>query len=156
MAEQEEQTAQAEEAPQDDTEAAGEASADEETGDATADAPQADAPAAQKETATEGAAVVAAQAAVSEDATEDDGVRNMRKERVGVVVSDKMEKTIVVSIERSKKHPMYQKYLKRSARKMAHDENDDADEGDTVRIVETRPISKHKRWRLVEILERAA
>lgn len=81
--------------------------------------------------------------------------RTTRKERVGTVVSDKMEKTIVVLVDRQKKHPMYQKYLKRSTRLMAHDEANDANEGDTVRITETRPLSKKKCWRLVEILERA-
>jgi len=105
----------------------------------------------------EGADVVAEQAAVREDVLEaEKESRNIRKERVGTVVSDKMEKTVVVRIERSQKHPMYKKYLTRSARKMTHDENDEAGEGDTVRIMETRPISKRKRWRLVEILERAA
>ena len=105
----------------------------------------------------EGADVVAEQAAVREDVLEaEEESRNIRKERVGTVVSDKMEKTVVVRIERSQKHPMYKKYLTRSARKMTHDENDEAGEGDTVRIMETRPISKRKRWRLVEILERAA
>ena len=104
----------------------------------------------------EGADVVAEQAAVREDVLEAEESRNIRKERVGTVVSDKMEKTVVVRIERSQKHPMYKKYLTRSARKMTHDENDEAGEGDTVRIMETRPISKRKRWRLVEILERAA
>lgn len=106
--------------------------------------------------AEEGAGVVAEQAAVAEDVLEAGAEgRNLRKERVGVVVSDKMDKTIVVSIKRQKKHPMYDKYLNRSARKMVHDEGEDAGEGDTVRIMETRPISKHKRWRLVDILERA-
>jgi small subunit ribosomal protein S17 len=105
----------------------------------------------------EGADVVAEQAAVREDVLEaEEESRNIRKERVGTVVSDKMGKTVVVRIERSQKHPMYKKYLTRSARKMTHDENDEAGEGDTVRIMETRPISKRKRWRLVEILERAA
>jgi len=108
-------------------------------------------------TSEEGADVVAEQAAVREDVLEaEEESRNIRKERVGTVVSDKMEKTVVVRIERSQKHPMYKKYLTRSARKMTHDENDEAGEGDTVRIMETRPISKRKRWRLVEILERAA
>ncbi len=82
--------------------------------------------------------------------------RSARKERVGTVVSAKMEKTIVVAVQRQKKHPMYDKYLKRTSRFMAHDETNDAGEGDTVLIMETRPLSKHKRWRLVEVLERAA
>jgi small subunit ribosomal protein S17 len=81
--------------------------------------------------------------------------RNDRKERVGVVQSDKMDKTITVSVRRQMKHPMYGKYLERSSKFMVHDEENDANEGDTVRIMETRPISKNKRWRLVEILERA-
>ena len=147
MAEQDEQTAQ-DEAVQDDT-------AQDDTAQ-EADATGEGQPEGSLAVAEEGAGVVAQQAAVAEEVLEAGAEgRNMRKERVGVVVSDKMEKTIVVSIERQKKHAMYQKYLNRSARKMAHDENNDADEGDTVRIVETRPISKHKRWRLVEILERA-
>ena len=81
--------------------------------------------------------------------------RSDRKERVGVVQSDKMDKTITVSVRRQMKHPMYGKYLERSSKFMVHDEENDANEGDTVRIMETRPISKNKRWRLVEILERA-
>jgi small subunit ribosomal protein S17 len=81
--------------------------------------------------------------------------RNQRKERIGVVESAKMDKTITVSVRRQMKHPMYGKYLERSSKHMTHDENNEADEGDTVRIMETRPISKNKRWRLVEIIERA-
>lgn len=81
--------------------------------------------------------------------------RNARKERVGVVVSDKMDKTITVSVRRQMKHPMYGKYLERSSKMMVHDEENDADEGDTVRIMETRKLSRKKRWRLVEIIERA-
>lgn len=81
--------------------------------------------------------------------------RNQRKERIGVVLSDKMDKTITVSVRRQMKHPMYGKYLERSSKFMTHDENNDANEGDTVRIMETRPQSKNKRWRLVEIVERA-
>jgi len=81
--------------------------------------------------------------------------RNARKERVGVVVSDKMHKTITVSVRRQMKHPMYGKYLERSSKMMVHDEDNTAGEGDTVRIMETRPISKNKRWRLVEVVERA-
>jgi len=81
--------------------------------------------------------------------------RNDRKERIGVVESAKMDKSITVSVRRQMKHPMYGKYLERSSTFMAHDEEDDANEGDTVRIMETRPISKNKRWRLVEIIERA-
>ncbi|MFB6280219.1 MAG: 30S ribosomal protein S17 [Salinibacter sp.] len=81
--------------------------------------------------------------------------RNDRKERIGVVESAKMDKSITVSVRRQMKHPMYGKYLERSSTFMAHDEDDDAQEGDTVRVMETRPISKNKRWRLVEIIERA-
>ena len=81
--------------------------------------------------------------------------RNSRRERIGVVTSDKMQKSIVVSIERRVKHAMYGKYIKKTTKLMAHDENDDANVGDTVRIMESRPYSKHKRWRLVEVLERA-
>ena len=81
--------------------------------------------------------------------------RNDRKERIGVVESAKMDKSITVSVRRQMKHPMYGKYLERSSTFMAHDEKDEAREGDTVRVMETRPISKNKRWRLVEIIERA-
>ena len=81
--------------------------------------------------------------------------RNQRKERIGVVESAKMDKTITVSVRRQMKHPMYGKYLERSTKHMTHDENNDANEGDTVRIMETRPQSKNKRWRLVEVVERA-
>ncbi len=81
--------------------------------------------------------------------------RNDRKERIGVVESAKMDKSITVSVRRRMKHPMYGKYMERSSTFMAHDEEDEARAGDTVRIMETRPISKNKRWRLVEIIERA-
>ncbi|MBX2820101.1 MAG: 30S ribosomal protein S17 [Rhodothermaceae bacterium] len=81
--------------------------------------------------------------------------RNSRKERVGLVVSDKMEKTITVALQRQVKHPIYKKFLKKTTKLMAHDENNEAHQGDTVRIMETRPLSKNKRWRLVEVLERA-
>lgn len=81
--------------------------------------------------------------------------RNARKERVGLVVSSKMDKSITVAIERRMKHPMYGKFVKQTTKLMAHDENNDAGEGDTVRIMETRPMSKNKRWRLVEVIERA-
>ncbi len=81
--------------------------------------------------------------------------RNDRKERIGVVESDKMDKSITVSVRRQMKHPMYGKYLERSSTFMAHDEENEAREGDTVRVMETRPISKNKRWRLVDIIERA-
>ncbi|ACY47748.1 30S ribosomal protein S17 [Rhodothermus marinus] len=81
--------------------------------------------------------------------------RGRRKERIGVVVSNKMDKTITVAVERLVKHPLYGKYIKRTTKLMAHDEHNEANEGDVVRIMETRPLSKHKRWRLVEIIERA-
>ena len=81
--------------------------------------------------------------------------RNARKERTGVVVSSKMNKSILVAIQRQIKHPIYGKFIKKTTRLMAHDENNEAGEGDTVRIMETRPISKRKCWRMVEILERA-
>jgi len=81
--------------------------------------------------------------------------RNLRKEKVGVVVSDKMEKSIVVMVERRVKHPKYGKFLKKTSKFMAHDETNDSHIGDTVRIAETRPLSKDKCWRLVEIIERA-
>jgi small subunit ribosomal protein S17 len=81
--------------------------------------------------------------------------RNLRKERIGVVTSDKMEKTITVSIERRVKHPIYGKFVKSTKKFKAHDEKNDAKTGDTVKISETRPMSKTKRWRLVEVVERA-
>ena len=81
--------------------------------------------------------------------------RNLRKERIGVVVSNKMQKSIVVEIERREKHPIYGKFIKKTSRFMAHDEKNDCNIGDTVRIMETRPMSKNKCWRLVEIIERA-
>ena len=81
--------------------------------------------------------------------------RNMRKTDVGKVVSNKMEKTIVVAIENSVKHPLYKKIIKRTIRLKAHDEENACNIGDKVRIMETRPLSKDKRWRLVEIIEKA-
>ena len=81
--------------------------------------------------------------------------RQARKTRIGLVVSDKMEKTVVVSIERRVQHPVYGKMVRRTKRLKAHDETNDAKTGDTVRIMETRPMSKDKRWRVVEIVERA-
>ncbi len=81
--------------------------------------------------------------------------RAHRKERVGVVVSDKMDKTRVVVVDRLMQHPKYKKYVRRRKKFYAHDENNEAREGDLVRIVETRPLSKMKRWRIVEILRRA-
>ena len=81
--------------------------------------------------------------------------RNLRKTRVGKVVSNKMDKTIVVAIEDHVKHPLYKKIVKRTYKLKAHDENNEANIGDTVRVMETRPLSKDKRWRLVKIVERA-
>ena len=81
--------------------------------------------------------------------------RNLRKERIGVVTSDKMDKSIVVSVERKVKHPKYGKFVKKTKKFVAHDETNDCNIGDTVKIMETRPLSKTKNWRLVEIVERA-
>jgi len=81
--------------------------------------------------------------------------RALRKTRVGKVTSDKMDKTIVVNIVSSEKHPLYKKYVKRTYKLKAHDENNECNIGDTVRVMETRPLSRDKRWRLVEIIERA-
>ncbi len=81
--------------------------------------------------------------------------RNYRKVRVGTVVSDKMDKTIVVAIKYNVKHPLYGKIMKRTYKIKAHDENNTCQIGDTVRVMETRPISKDKRWRLVDIVEKA-
>ena len=81
--------------------------------------------------------------------------RNLRKTRVGIVVSDKMDKTIVVAVRDSVRHPLYNKIVKKTYKLKAHDEKNDAKIGDTVRVMETRPLSKDKRWRLVEIMERA-
>ena len=81
--------------------------------------------------------------------------RNLRKERVGIVVSDKMDKSIVVAVVIREKHLIYGKFVQKTKKFHAHDEKNDSHEGDTVRIMETRPLSKTKRWRLVEIIERA-
>lgn len=81
--------------------------------------------------------------------------RNLRKERVGIVTSDKMDKSIVVTVERRVKHEVYGKFVKKSTKFVAHDEKDECGIGDTVRIMETRPLSKNKNWRLVEIIEKA-
>ena len=81
--------------------------------------------------------------------------RNLRKTQVGKVVSDKMDKTIVVAVEDSVKHPLYKKVVKRTIKFKAHDENNEAGIGDRVKIMETRPLSKEKRWRLVSIIEKA-
>lgn len=81
--------------------------------------------------------------------------RNLRKTRVGLVTSDKMDKTVVVSIVNSVKHPLYGKIMKRTYKLKAHDENNECKIGDRVKVMETRPLSKDKRWRLVEIIEKA-
>tara|TARA_B100001758_G_C18297726_1_gene550594 strand:+ start:322 stop:576 length:255 start_codon:yes stop_codon:yes gene_type:complete len=81
--------------------------------------------------------------------------RNLRKERIGIVTSKKMQKSIVVSIERKVKHALYGKFVKKTSSFIAHDEKNECSEGDIVKIMETRPISKRKNWRLVEIIEKA-
>jgi small subunit ribosomal protein S17 len=93
-----------------------------------------------------------AKASASAEASSD---RTRRKVRTGVVVSEKMDKTVLVRIDRKVRHPLYKKTLARSNKLAAHDENNDAHVGDTVRVMETRPLSKTKRWRIVEIVERA-
>jgi small subunit ribosomal protein S17 len=87
--------------------------------------------------------------------TAEDAVRNARKVREGVVVSNKMNKTIVISIVERVRHPRYSKFVARTKKLSAHDETNDAKIGDRVRVMETRPMSKQKRWRLIEVLERA-
>ncbi|MDK7374934.1 MULTISPECIES: 30S ribosomal protein S17 [Weeksella] len=81
--------------------------------------------------------------------------RKLRKERIGLVTSNKMDKTVVVSETKKQKHPFYGKFVLKTKKYTAHDETNDCNEGDTVRIMETRPLSKNKRWRVVEIIERA-
>jgi small subunit ribosomal protein S17 len=81
--------------------------------------------------------------------------RALRKERIGIVTSTKMDKSVTVSVERREKHPIYGKFIKKTKKFMAHDEKNECGGGDTVRIMETRPMSKLKRWRMVEILEKA-
>ncbi len=81
--------------------------------------------------------------------------RNLRKEVVGVVVSDKMEKSILIAVKRKEKHPIYGKFVNKTSKFMAHDEKNESHIGDTVKIMETRPLSKNKCWRLIEIIERA-
>ncbi len=81
--------------------------------------------------------------------------RNLRKEKIGVVVSNKMEKSITVAVARKVKHPIYGKFVNKTTKFIAHDETNDCGEGDTVKIQETRPLSKNKCWRVVEIIERA-
>lgn len=82
-------------------------------------------------------------------------IRKLRKERTGLVISDKMDKSIVVQIDHREKHPIYGKFIKKKSRFIAHDEKNDCNVGDTVRVMETRSLSKTKCWRLVEIIERA-
>jgi small subunit ribosomal protein S17 len=82
-------------------------------------------------------------------------MRNLRKERIGVVTSNKMDKSIVISVERKEKHPLYGKFVKKTSKFTAHDEKNECNDGDTVKIMETKPMSKNKCWRLVEIVERA-
>ncbi len=81
--------------------------------------------------------------------------RNLRKERIGRVVSNKMEKSAVITVERKVKHPIYGKFVQKTSKLMVHDENNECGIGDTIRVMETRPLSKNKRWRLVEIIEKA-
>ena len=83
-----------------------------------------------------------------------ENTRNLRKERIGVVVSNKMDKSITIAVESKVKHPMYGKFIKKTSKFMAHDEKNDCNIGDTVKIMETRPLSKTKNWRLVEVIER--
>lgn len=119
------------------------------------DTPAADAPLAPSvDLAASEVAVVAPVAAVEEIAVAASG-RGHRKVRIGAVVSNKMQKSILVTIERRVKHPLYKKYFTKTTRLMAHDEKQEAKIGDLVKIVETRPLSKRKCWRLVEIVERA-
>jgi small subunit ribosomal protein S17 len=82
------------------------------------------------------------------------GKRNIRKERIGIVVSNKMDKSVVVNVQRKVKHPVYGKFVNKTTKFIAHDEDNTCNIGDTVRIMETRPLSKRKSWRLVEIVER--
>ncbi|MDI9861301.1 MULTISPECIES: 30S ribosomal protein S17 [Bacteroidota] len=81
--------------------------------------------------------------------------RNLRKVRIGRVVSNKMDKSITVAVDRKVKHPLYGKFMLKTSKLMAHDENNECGIGDTVKVMETRPLSKNKRWRLVEIIEKA-
>ncbi|MEY4611946.1 MAG: hypothetical protein RL246_2265 [Bacteroidota bacterium] len=81
--------------------------------------------------------------------------RNLRKVRIGKVVSDKMDKSITLTVDRKVKHPLYGKFVQKTSKLMAHDENNECGIGDTVKVMETRPLSKNKRWRLVEIIAKA-
>ncbi len=89
------------------------------------------------------------------EATNNTVERKSRKARIGLVSSNKMDKTITVQVERKVKHPIYGKFVKKTSKFTAHDENNECNIGDTVRIMETRPLSKNKRWRLVEVIEKA-
>lgn len=95
------------------------------------------------------------QTKIEEQTTTEEQTRKLRKERIGLVVSDKMEKSCVIRVDRKVKHPMYEKIMKKSSKLMVHDENNQCGIGDTIRVMETRPLSKNKRWRLVEIIEKA-
>lgn len=81
--------------------------------------------------------------------------RNLRKERIGIVISNKMEKSIVIAVQRKMKHPKYGKFVNKTTKLIAHDEKNECNIGDTVKLMETKPLSKNKRWRLIEIIERA-
>ena len=83
-----------------------------------------------------------------------EGKRNLRKERIGIVTSNKMDKSVVVAVQRKVKHPIYGKFVNKTAKFVAHDAENNCDEGDKVRIMETRPMSKRKNWRIVEIIEK--
>jgi len=84
-----------------------------------------------------------------------EATRNLRKERVGQVISNKMNKSITVAVQRKVKHPIYGKFIRKTTKFMAHDEKNECNIGDTVKIMETRPLSKNKRWRLIDIIEKA-
>lgn len=118
------------------------------------------APAPQEETTPAAAATpeqptAAAPAPATSEAVKSASERNARKERIGRVTSNKMQKTITVSIDRKVKHPLYHKFQTKTKKLTVHDENNECGIGDTVRVMETRPLSKNKRWRLVEIIEKA-
>ena len=115
------------------------------------------APAPQNETRPAAAATLEQPAAPASATSETKLVseRNARKERIGRVTSNKMQKTITVSIDRKVKHPLYHKFQTKTKKLTVHDENNECGIGDTVRVMETRPLSKNKRWRLVEIIEKA-
>lgn len=122
--------------------------------ESTADAAPGTAADAATETAADAGAGAAPGTAADAAAAEDEGGRKGRKVRVGVVVSDKMDKTVTVSVERQFAHPLYGKGMRRTKKYHAHDENNEYRVGDTVRITETRPLSKMKRWRVLELMAR--